>query len=481
MPQSLSYQTIPLPLHVGGYAGDSSPLASFRCVNLYPEKIKGETENDLILVGTPGTTLLKSLSANTHRVGGAATHTTSAYFVIGSSVFKYNTDGTSSVVGTLNTAGGAVSMSSNGTEGLQLTIVDGADGWIWNGTTFTQITDAQFPASPTKVEFIDGYTVVLEEDSDTFYLSDFYNSNSYTGTQSARAERNPDGLLNLAANNRQLWLFGVNTTEIWYNSGNAFPFDPLPNGFLQWGIFAANSLANLDAHGLIWIAQDRKGKGQVLHAAGHDVREICPPEILSIWRTYSSIEDAFAFSYQENGHVFYVLTFPTANRTWVYDLSTERWHERTFDGSNRVIANSYTYFNNKHIVGDYGSGSIYDLTLDEYDDDGEAIEREFITYHISSKGEKVRHVNLEVELETGVGLLSGQGSDPQIWMSFSDDGGRTFGNKRYQDIGAAGAYNTRISWPMLGSSRNRVYKFGISDPVKVRISRILLTVSGTSH
>lgn len=462
-----------LPLHSGGYRGDSVDLSSFQCVNLYPEKITGDSTK-VALIGTPGFETITSVGIGPHR--GVIEHLGDAYFVSNNELIKYDTNGVKTSLGTLNTSAGIVSMSSNGISGAQITITDGTNGYTYNTdtSTFATISDAEYLTSPTKNCFIDGYTCTVFDDTDYFMLSGAYDSTSYTTTYKARGERDPDKLRNCAANNRQLWLFGETTTEIWYNSGNTMPFDPLPNGFVEIGIHAPDSLANLGNYGLIWMAQDKKGKGQIIHAVGFQSKEITTPTILSIWKTYSRLDDAVAFTYQEAGHVFYVLTFPTANKTWVYDVTTELWHERQRDQIGRIRASSYIYFNGMHIVGDFENGNIYNMNIEVYTDNTDYIHRHFTTAHAEEAGNTIRHNVLTLEAEVGVGLANGQGSSPKLWMDYSDDGGHLFNNKRYASLGIGGAFTQNISWPMLGNSSNRVYRVGTSEPVKIRFNRLLL-------
>lgn len=461
-----------LPLHSGGYSGDSVNLSSLRCVNLYPEKIIGDS-SAVSLIGTPGLTKLTTVGTGPHR--GIIEHLGNAYFVSGNEVIKYDVNGVKTTLsGTLSTTSGIVSLSSNGISGGQFTITDGDKGYTCNGTTVTEITDPQYLADPTKNCFIDGYTATVFDNTDFFMLSDAYDSTSYTTTFKARGERDPDKLKNVAANNRQLWLFGETTTEIWYNSGNTMPFDPLPNGFIEIGIHAPNSLANIGNLGLIWMAQDKKGRGQIIHALGFQSRELTTPTILSEWRTYSRLDDAIAFTYQEVGHTFYVLTFPTANRTWAYDLTTDLWHERNRNQIGRIRAASHIYFNGKHIVGDFENSNIYEMGVDSYTDNTDYIQRYFTTAHAEEDGNTVRHNYIVLEAEVGVGLANGQGSSPQIWMDYSDDGGHLFNNKRYASLGIGGAFTQQIMWPFLGNSANRVYRIGTSEPVKIRFNKLLL-------
>jgi hypothetical protein len=69
-------------------------------------------------------------------------------------------------------------------------------------------------------------------------------------------------------------------------------------------------------------------------------------------------------------------------------------------------------------------------------------------------------------MEAGTGLIDGQGEDPQLMMQVSKDGGHVFGNERWVSIGKQGRYRARAKFNRLGRSRDWVFKFRVTDPVK---------------
>ena len=467
---------VSLPLTLGGYEGNESSSNAQRLINLYPEIVKGEDKVQVRLVKTSGLDLQDTVGIGPHR--GSIVFSGNSYFVSRNELYKRDTSGTKTLIGTLNTTSGLVSMAHNGQEGGQLMIVDGTDGYIYDSSTLTAISDPQFPANPSHVIFVDGYFLVLDADTADFYLSSAYDGTAYSSLDTARAERDSDNLVTAHTLGRTVWLFGERTTEVWFNSGDTFPFDPVQNGFIEIGILAKQSLAKLKET-MIWLANTEKGYGQVVVSEGLSYKSVTPQQITSKWRTYSDLTNAEAFGYEENGHYFYQITFPSDDATWVYDLTTEQWHEKKYGESTRHRARTHIFFNQEHIVGDFLDGNIYKLDPDTYTDNGEEIRCSVVTYHVSENRQRVRHNSLYLDSETGVGLTSGQGSDPLIGMSYSDNTGKTYGNTRYISFGKLGEYSKEIKWGLLGSSKDRIYKFTYSEPTKFVINKLVLDVDAT--
>ena len=278
----------------------------------------------------------------------------------------------------------------------------------------------------------------------------------------------------MIADHRELWLFGESTTEVWFDSGDVdFPFSRIDGAFMEVGCSAAASVAKID-NSIYWLGNDERGNGTVWRANGYTPSRLSTHAIEHQLSTYSRIDDAKAFAYQQAGHSFYVLTFPTANRTWAYDVATGLWHERAWHDSagiqHRHRANCFASFAGRLLVGDWENGNIYALDLDTYTDNGDAIHRIRVSPHISHPDYRwLFFASLQVDLESGVGLVEGQGSDPQAMLQWSDDGAHTWSNERWASIGAMGHYKCRTAWNRLGKSRDRVFRLSITDPVKVII------------
>jgi hypothetical protein len=244
------------------------------------------------------------------------------------------------------------------------------------------------------------------------------------------------------------------------------------------GCGAAASLVSMP-EGIAWLDNFYR----VVLCAGYAPAQISTPAIEYAFQGYATKSDAIAYSYKQEGHTFYVITFPTESRTWAYDLTTGFWHTRVSGtGSGRHRGNCFAYFNGKNLVGDWQNGNIYELDLDTYTDVGGAYivaKRACQAIH-SGKNRMFHHV-LELDMETGVGLVTGHGSDPQVCLDWSNDGGHTWSNEHWTTMGAIGTYTTRARWSKLGSARQRVYRVTIDDPVKRVIIGAYLDASQGAH
>jgi hypothetical protein len=223
---------------------------------------------------------------------------------------------------------------------------------------------------------------------------------------------------------------------------------------------------------IFWLATDNRGFGTVQRAAGYTPQRISNHAVEFAIASYSRIDDAVAYSYAQEGQSFYVLTFPTAGATWVYDASTNLWHERAYRNPStgnltRHRSNCQMNFAGKTLVGDWESGNIYEMDLNVFTDNGQPIERIRACPHIANDGKLQFFHSLELFMQTGVGLATGQGEDPQAMLQWSDDGGYTWSNEHWVSFGAIGQRLTRARWRRLGRGRDRVFRVSISDPVRV--------------
>ena len=470
---------IEIPIIGGAYTARSLNLNAQKCVNLYPV-ISDKGSKPAGLYGTPG--LVEFCDPSDARVvRGAHAFGDYLYAVIGDTFYQINTSGTATSKGTVSTATGKVWMADNGTTGNQLMVLAGTSGYVYDQSadTFAIIADADFP-SASSLTFQDGYGIITRSSTGQFWISDSYDFTSWDATYYATAEGNVDDVVCAFSDHRELWLFGTKSTEIWYNSGSGSPpFDRKIDEILERGISAAASIAAED-NTLFWL-DDRK---MVVKADGYRPAVISTREIDYQIAQYSDVSDAIGFTYSQEGQTFYVLTFPAGNATWVYDAATGEWHQRTSYPSpynNRWRANCYAYFDGKHLVGDHSNGKIYELDLDTYADDGNIIKAIRTGAAVHEKRHLLFHNTLELEFEAGVGLVSGQGSDPTVMLRWSDDGGHTWSNEHWKAIGKIGEYSKRARWSKLGRSRDRIYEVSITDPVKrVLISANLNATKGMS-
>jgi hypothetical protein len=378
-------------------------------------------------------------------------------------------------------------MADNGT---QLFVACNGPSFIYNSQTnvFAQITDGDFPGAVT-VSYLDGYFVFNEPDSQKIWVTALLDGTSVDPLDFASAEGSPDGVVGIIADHREIWVFGTNSVEVWYNSGNAdFPLSRIQGAFNELGCAAPYSIAKMD-NGLFWLGKDARGQGIVYRANGYTGQRISTHAVEWQIQQYANMSDAIGYTYQQDGHSFYVLIFPQANRTWVYDVATQAWHERAGFASGdftRHRSNCQAFFQGDVLVGDYENANVYSFDLDDFSDNG-GIQKWLRSWRALPTGQnnlkRTAQHSLQLDLETGVGLNLGQGSDPQVMLRWSDDGGHTWSNEHWVSIGKIGEFYRRAIWRRLGMTmkiRDRVYEISGTDPVKIAIVGAELIVSPTN-
>jgi hypothetical protein len=476
------------PILGASYVARSINAADNRMVNLFPEATPDNGQTAAFLNRAPGLEYLQSVGEGPIRALWAhQTNGSDFYVVSGNEVYKMATmTGDPVLLGTVSGTG-PVSIADNGT---QLFFACNPDSYIYNEVTnvFQQITDPDFPGAVT-VGYLDGYFVFNEPDSQRVWVTSLLDGLSVDPLDFASSEGSPDGLVGLIVDHREAWLFGTDSVEVWYDAGLAdFPLTRIQGAFNEIGCVAAFSIAKLD-NGLFWLGTDARGQGIVYRANGYTGQRVSTHAIEYAIAQYSDISDAVAYTYQQEGHAFYVLTFPTGNATWVYDVATQAWHERAgwLNGAfTRHRSNCQCNFLGNTVVGDFENGNIYKMSLDVYSDNGDT-QKWLRSWRALPTGtnnlKRTAHHSLQLNCESGVGLIDGQGSDPQAMLRWSDDGGHTWSNEHWSPMGKIGAYYQRVFWRRLGMTtklRDRVYEVSGTDPVKVAIMGAELILSPTN-
>lgn len=500
------------PILGSAYVARSVNAADNKLINLFPESVQEGGKTAGFFARCPGLRTLATV--DTGPIRGLWQFGGSGYVVSGYALYKLNTAWAPTLIGTV--AGtGPVSMADNGT---QLFIAANGPGYIYNASTaeFAMITDPDFAGAVT-VGYIDGYFVYNEPNSQRVWITSLLDGTSIDPLEFASTEGNPDNLVALMVDHREIWMFGTNSVEVWYDAGTVdFPLQRIQGAFNELGCAAAYSVAKLD-NALFWLGSDARGKGIVYKTQGYAGVRISTHAIEYAVQNYGTITDAVAYTYQQEGHSFYVLNFPSADATWVYDVSTQAWHERAefvgaidaYDavaptrrlesGNTRLLeetssanlvgssqfarqrGNCQMAFNGEIVIGDYANGKIYAYDLDYYEGKWLRSWRALPTGQNNLK--RTAHHSLQLDCESGVGLNSGQGSDPQVMLRWSDDGGHTWSNSHWAGMGPIGQTGRRVIWRRLGMTtklRDRVYEISGTDPVKIAIMGAELLLSGTN-
>lgn len=453
------------------YQQASLPFNAQRTINLFPiiDESGSETAS---LYGTPGLVSFASAGSGPHR-GAFFSTKGRAFFVSGVGLYEVDENGTVTLRGSLQTSSGRVSIA----EGIShLAICDGTRLYYltYSDNTFSLVNDPDFPSSVGFVTSIDGYFVVNENETGRFYISSLNDATSWAALDFATAESSPDKLLAPFGAVGQLWLMGEYTTEIWSNNGSsAFPFARIGNVVMPVGVIAKHSVVEID-NSIMFLGQDRFGSCIVYRANGFVPQRISTTPIERKIQNATGKDEIYAWAYQEDGHLFYVLSGGGLETSYCYDLTTQQWHERAFLNTNgnfeQHLGASHIFAFDKHLIGDRRNGSIYEMSLDFYSDAGDEIARERIYTHLIDEKRQIRYNELEINFETGVGLQSGQGSDPTVSLQVSKDGARTWSDWYDASIGRVGEYQKSVKFRRLGIAEIMTFKIRISDPVKIAIT-----------
>lgn len=468
-----------LPFVGPSYQARSLNADAQRTLNCYVELDSASPRAPIALYGTPGT--VRRLTFPTAPVRFGLREGAYTWWVAGNTVYRVDSAYQHLALGTITTYSGEVGMVSNGE---QILLVDGKRGWLIDvaASTLTLITDDAFPNGVTRAAYQDGWFLVTGDGTGKFYMNQTpYDGSQWNGLDFASAEGSPDHTIGIISDHRELWLFGEATAEVWSNTGNAdFPFARSGNVFIEHGCAAAGTVAKAD-NTVFWVGADDKGAGIVWRADGYTPLRISTHAIERAIDGYSTIADAFSFTYQQEGHIFYVLTFPAAGATWCYDAATQLWHERAWRDPDtgqltRWRPSCHVYANGEHLLGDFETGAVYALDLDTYTDDGAPTLRQRRTTASESLQQRMFYSSLQVDMETGVGIDDGQGSAPLLMLRYSSDGGHTWSPERTATVGAAGQYGARAKFNRLGSGRNRVWEISMTDPVKFAVFSAIVDV-----
>lgn len=452
------------------YQMKSLPFDAQRTVNLFP--VTDEMGKEVsALYGTPGLTKIASVGTGPGRRAFCAANDR-AFIVSGAALYELNSDYTSTLRGALAASTGNVSMAENG---LQLGVCDGGSLYMfkYSDNSFTKVTSG-LPSSIAYITAIDGYFVAVETNTGHFYISSNLDGTTWDALDFATAESNPDNLS--AAENAagQLYLLGTRTFEIWTNTGaSAFPFQRISGAIGSAGIMAPHTLCVVD-NSAVWVGKDKYGNGNVYITQGFRPQRISTEAIEVILNHVEDADEMRAYVYQDEGHTFYVITGGGLETSLVYDFTTQMWHERAHRSNSgefeQHLAFDHMFAFGTHIVVDRTNNNVYEMSMDVYDDDGEEIVRERTYTHIGDENKLIRYNGLELSMETGVGLQSGQGSNPLVSLQLSKDGARTWSDWQTASIGAVGDYQKRVIFRRLGVSWQMTFRIRITDPVKIALT-----------
>lgn len=505
-----------IPLKGGAYVARSVIANAQRCLNLYAEANPEDAPVPFTYYPTPG---LLPLAVPPTTARGRGLYRASngvLYAVVGQTLYKVDSTYAWTALGTLVTlADTPVIMSDNQTT---LFAVDGSGfGYTVDlGTgTFTQVSDPAFYGSP-RVDFTDTYFVFSKPNTGIVYFSDS-NSTAFNPLAFATKIGASDRLVAAAVVHREIWLIGERTTEVWINAGGfPVPYEIMNGAFVQHGCAAVYSIAQM-GDALFWLSEDAQGGRVVVKGQGYQSQRVSTHAIETALAAYSVVSDAIGYTYSQEGHQFYVLTFPSADKTWVFDLATGQWHERCWLDSegrehrHRAVAHAYVYGQN--VCQDWETGRLYAFDLNTYTDNGSPILRRRGFPHLGINGGRVFYKEFLADMEVGrdegstlavppevalgpdvvadtalgvepiavfLGIDSGLAyiAPSAVYLRYSDTRGESWSNPIANDFGATGEFLKSIQFQRLGMARDRVFELFWSAPVRTALQGAFVDAAG---
>lgn len=457
----------------GGFYNARAKIAdSQRCLNLYPETNTGDSPDPVTHYPTPGLLLLGTAPNGAAERGSYLANNGQLFRVHGGVLYAVSSSYAFNVVGYLTTTAGIVSMIDDGTT---MIIVDGSTNGFrvdLASNSFELITDIGFYGGDV-VAYTDGYFVLNIPGTKQFYISDVQTTDFTQVPNFASKEASGDKLVTLAIVHREIWLLGESTTEVFFDSGDvAFPFQRMPGVFVQHGIAAKYSLTQFDLF-LFWLGRDPEGKCIIFMGASYQANRISTHPIETIISKYETVDDAIGGFYQVEGHPTYVLTFPTADATWAYDLSTKLWHEWAWmDGEgelHRVRPNCFANAYGKIVAGDNANGNLYALDTDTFSDNGDPILR-LRSFPSFDSDVRIKYDKFTLDMSCGVGQGTGDWENPTVNLRWSEDNGSSWGSYVQMELGELGAFNTRPTLWNLGIGCRRVFEVSWASPIDTALN-----------
>ncbi len=423
--------------------------------NMFLEADKSKGEYKVIALPTPG--LTSFCNTTQASVRAIFEHNEVLYAVAGSKFYSVDSVGAKTELGTLNTSSGfakIVALTGGNDSNNQLVIIDGTNGYHYNVGTSTAtfpISDVDFPQTASDLTAQDDYAIAEKNNSISFFISNTADGTAWEALDFASKTGFADRLVAIESLQRKLWLLGSKTTEIWYNSGNAdFTFERISDTFIHHGCAAKRSVVIANEE-LYFLAKTKNGGYNIIKlGANYTPTPISTQPYDYLIGTFSTVSDCIGYAYKKSGHEFVGFTFPTAETTIEYDLTSGAWNRRSSNVSGsytRFLGQTTAFCYGKHLVGDFNSGIIYYQDDSSYTENGTAIQRVFVSPPIIFEDKLVTIPRLQIDVETGIG----SSKTLQVYKSF-DNGN----NWILHDTLTVPSKGSRLFTTRIGSSRTGI-------------------------
>lgn len=479
----------------GAYQAENLSADAQACINMYVEADESQVgKSAASLLDRHGRKLFANLGGNANRAGVEINGL--MFSVRDGALFEINKDGTFTNLGAVADDGLPASFAASA---IQVMIAAGGQGYCLTLAGRVLSPAIATIAGVNQVGYTDGYFLALIANSATIYVSNPLDGTTWQAGNKAIVSVFPGNVQGMLVDHREIVLIGNRQSVGYYDSGNTFPYDVIPSSSMEQGGAAAFGRSRAD-NSFFWWGQNEHGDRVAWRAQGWTPARISTHAIEAALKKYSTVADAESFTFQDSGHTFWVTCFPTANHTWVYDVATGLWSEwAEWDKVNAVYnawrARWHVYAFGKHLVGDWKSGNIYEISRPVLvngqwtfcDDAGVPMRRVRRSPYIDSAQQWMSFVELELEAETGIANanLNGDGTfsagaDPMIALRWSNDRGKTYGPERLISMGRLGEHGKRLITRRLGrcwGTIGRIFELVFSEPIPLRIADVHVTAA----
>lgn len=466
------------------YTAQSPNWDAEEAINLYCENSESpNAKTPISMVSTPGLKVFAQVPEPSiptlYTINGRT-------FFANSQLWELTAGGTPTSRGNLN--GYAITPPQIVANQFQLLILSNGNLYVFTLATNTlvAVNMAQFNGPVSLIAFADGYFFAVIHNSNTFQVSNIEDGTTWNGLNISTISYFPDNIVSLFVFNRQPWFWSNKRALVYYNAGAGFPpFIPIQDSLIESGSCAQYGPAKVGTN-LCWLEQTDDGALVARMAGGYggSPQRISTHATEFAWQQYPIVSDAVSYTYQDSGHLFWVVRFPSApngGATWVFDVTTGYWHKRAFWNSvngqySAHRSTSHTYNFSQHLVGDWASGTIYTMSSQFLTDFGNPLRWLRRTPAVSNQKNYVYFKQLVIDVEAGLGpqppLVDGDGQPrgPQMLLRWSNDGSKTWSNQYILSAGEAGKYGKRVVRRMLGRARERVFEVSGTDPIPWRFA-----------
>ncbi len=382
------------------------------------------------------------------------------YKICGNHLYRVSDEGVYTDLGTVS--GGDRAVFADDGSNLFFTV----DNLLYrfDGSQLAKISQSVVQ-NPSSIAYINRQ-FILTGDNGLFATSDVGDGSSYNALNFAEAESSPDPLKRTYIFNQLAYMLGGEGTELWYSIESGSP--PLARqdtALVNVGIAGKHAVSNSDQF-IYWLGDDRK----IYQCVGASARAITTPDIpggLAVAHeieSYAMVDECVASHFVLEGQDFLLFSFASQQKGFLFSETLSYWVELVWKGHSVIRVYE------KNLVSDDMNGNVYEMDLETYTDNGEVRQSELILPNITGAiinlpGQRILAKGLQINMQVGVGLETGQGVDPKVMCQFSPDGGHTWQAERHVSFGELGNYTKRVDFWDFCNGYEIAVRLAKTDPV----------------